>query len=114
MTNVVRRQYLKVCVSPSFVFFFPSTEDDCLTVNIDRELKKKKELCSRLALGKGGRAGVGIPILDGSNAYLHIYARSHQHLTRSNGHLSNFLAIFSGFFLKGCFQQSNQSTAFHI
>lgn len=48
MTNVVGRQYLKVCVSPSFVFFFPSTEDDCLTVNTDRELKKKKKKNSAL------------------------------------------------------------------
>lgn len=54
MTNVMGRQPLKVCVSPSF-FFSLSSEDDYSTINTEKEFLKK--LCSRLALGKERWAG---------------------------------------------------------
>lgn len=45
-----------------FPFFPFSGEEDCLTINTERELKKRDEteLCSRLALGKGVWVGEGI------------------------------------------------------
>lgn len=46
MTSVVGRQYPKVYVSSSFIF--SSIEDDCLTINTERELKKKKRENSAL------------------------------------------------------------------